>query len=332
MHFRFTDDQRALQAGVREFLDRECTAEHVRQAAETGSPSRERWKRLADLGVVGATAPEEQGGLGLNELDLVLVLEEAGRAALPEPLLEVSAIAVPLLAEADQAAWLDRVVDGGSWIVIATDRLVPFLEVADAAVTATSDALHLVEVDDVEWTRQETIDRTRPLATFDTASVGSTLDVTSGALQRARNRGALGAAAMLVGLATRMLDLASQYACTRHQFGVPIGTFQAIKHQLADSFIKLEFARPAVYRAAYSSAANSETSARDIAMAKVMASDAAAFTARSALQTHGAIGYTWEHDLHLWMEKVWSLSAAYGTRDEHWQVLSRDVLEPTTPA
>src|SRR5690606_30370602 len=113
-----------------------------------------------------------------------------------------------------------------------------------------------------------------------------------------------------------MLDMTVAYVCERRQFGVPVGSFQAVKHRLADALKELAFARPAVHRAAHSLATGAETRARDVAMAKAMASDAARFVGRQALQCHGAIGYTVEHDLHLYLKRTWALAAAWG--DAAW--------------
>ncbi len=137
------------------------------------------------------------------------------------------------------------------------------------------------------------------------------------------DRAALGTAAQLVGLGQAMLNLSVAYVKERRQFGVPVGSFQAVKHHLANGLKQLSFARPAVYRAAYSVATAAETAARDVSMAKAMASDAASFVARVALQCHGAIGYTVEYDLHLWLKRTWALSRAWGDPSWHRERVAR---------
>ena len=134
------------------------------------------------------------------------------------------------------------------------------------------------------------------------------------------DRAAAGTAALLIGLADRMLAMTAVYAKERHQFGKPIGSFQAVKHLLADARVRLEFARPATYRAAWSLATAQPTLSHDASMAKAMASDAAEFAARVALQVHGAIGYTWECDLHFFLKMTWALARAWG-----------DAGNPSTP-
>ena len=132
------------------------------------------------------------------------------------------------------------------------------------------------------------------------------------------DRLALGAAAQLVGLGQRMLDMTVDYVKQREQFGVPIGSFQAVKHHLADALKELAFARPAVRRAAAD-----HGSPRDMSMAKAMASDAARFSGRQALQCHGAIGYTVEHDLHRYLKRTWALARTHGDAAWHRERIAR---------
>jgi alkylation response protein AidB-like acyl-CoA dehydrogenase len=136
-------------------------------------------------------------------------------------------------------------------------------------------------------------------------------------VNRAFDRGALGTSAQLLGLADRMLVMSVAYATERQQFGVPIGSFQAVKHQLANVLLKLEFARPVVYRAAYSMANDAPDRSRDVSMARIYAAEAAHLAARAALQCHGAIGYTVEYDLHLFMKRTWALEASWGSTAWH---------------
>jgi alkylation response protein AidB-like acyl-CoA dehydrogenase len=140
-------------------------------------------------------------------------------------------------------------------------------------------------------------------------------------VQLMADRAAAGSAALLIGLADRMITMAADYARERQQFGKPIGSFQAVKHLLADARVKLEFARPATYRAAWSLATSQPTVSHDASMAKAMASDAADRAARVALQVHGAIGYTWECDLHFFMKRTWALSRAWGDAPTHRQLV-----------
>jgi alkylation response protein AidB-like acyl-CoA dehydrogenase len=146
------------------------------------------------------------------------------------------------------------------------------------------------------------------------------------------DRAALGVAAQLVGLADHMLTTTVDYAKERKQFGVPIGSFQAVKHHLADVALALEFARPLVYRAAWSIAHDDDDRSMHVDMAKARASEAASLAGRVALQVHGAIGYTTEYDLHLWMKRAWALAASWGDSSWHNTRVGRAILDSDTTA
>ena len=326
MQFGFDDDQLAFRDAVRDLLDKECTPATVRAAwqAPPGRLDRGVWDRLAEMGVLATLVPEASDGLGLDEQALVLVLEEAGRAGLPHPLVETAAVAAPLIAGngSDAGPGPAGVPDAHGLGMVATDLGGPHVAcAADADWLLLRDdrsgALHLVDPAAVVLTPVDTVDRARRAATVDWQPAPETVVADDpAAVDLAFDRGAFGTAALLVGLGQRMLDLTVAYVTEREQFGVPIGSFQAVKHHLADALKELAFARPAVYRAAHSLATGAETRRRDVSMAKAMASDAAWFVGRQALQCHGAIGYTVEHDLHLYLKRTWALAAAWG--DAAW--------------
>lgn len=335
MDFRLNDDQRLLIDGVRDVLAGECTPDDVRAVWDGGAVDLGRWKALAGLGVVGARIPEARGGMGLDDLDLVGIMVEAGRAALPEPLLEVGAVAAPLLADlggdlADE--WLPRIAAGEAIVVPVLPDLDPYpahAAAADVLLVAVGDAVHVVRPGDAEVIPQPGIDPARLTASVRLpdghapARQGS--DVAD-AVTRAGRRGAVAAAAMLVGCGHAMIDLAVTYAGQREQFGAPIGSFQAVKHHLADALVDVTFARPLVEQAAHAIRTDSPTAATDVASAKAFAADAALTAARHTLQVHGAIGYTWESDLQLWMKRAWSLAAAWGDTDSQWSRVEAALL------
>lgn len=339
MRFAFTDDQLLFRDAVRDFLTKECPPELVRASwtSETGR-SDALWHGLAELGVVGLTTPEAHGGLGMDALDLVLLLEEAGRAALAEPILETTAVVAPVLAAfapAEVAAeWLPKLASGEARATIALGEgaLVPDAHVADLVVAERAGNLVAVPGDRVQREAQPSVDGARRLfsVTWDPADeiVLASGDAAQAAIGTAADLGALAASAELVGLAGAMLDLTVDYVAQREQFGVPVGSFQAVKHHLADALLALEFAKPVVYRAAYAVAHDLDTAPRDVSMAKAYASDAAMTVARQALQCHGAIGYTDEYDLHLWMKRVWALAATWGDADLHRERVAASVLGP----
>ncbi len=147
-------------------------------------------------------------------------------------------------------------------------------------------------------------------------------------MSRALDRGALATAAQLLGLGQQLLDLTVAYVKERHQFGVPIGSFQAVKHHLADALLQLEFARPVIYGAAWSLATDQPDASRAASHAKAAAGDAARLVGRQALQCHGAIGYTVEYDLHLYLKRVWALSESFGSASAHRRRVADWLLGP----
>jgi alkylation response protein AidB-like acyl-CoA dehydrogenase len=309
MKLSFEPDQLALRDAVRDLLRKECTPDVVRKAweAPAGELDRGVWDALADMGVLSVLVPEADGGLGLDFTSLVLVLEETGRVALPHPIVDTAAVAAPL-AGADGA--LVAACLGGAPVPCADD--------ADRFLVDHEGALLMLPRDGVQLRSLDTVDRSRRLAQLIgvNRSVATVITESATALEDAFDRGVLGASAQLLGLAQTMLDLTVGYVKERHQFGVPIGSFQAVKHHLADALKALEFARPTTYRAAWSVANGSPDRRRDVAMAKAMASDAAQLVGRTALQCHGAIGYTVEYDLHLYLKRTWALARSWG--DAAW--------------
>jgi alkylation response protein AidB-like acyl-CoA dehydrogenase len=238
MRFALTEDQVAFGDAVRALL--------------AGAPRDDRatWDALVEMGVTSVLVPEADGGLGLDEVVVVAVLEEAGYAGLA-------------FAELD-------------------DLLVPPGAAGGHRQASSSD----------------------------------------------RDRRALGAAAQLVGLGQRMLDMTVEHVKGREQFGVPIGSFQAVKHHLADALKELAFARPAVRRAAWSLATAAPTTTCDVSVAKALASDAASVVARHALQCHGAIGYTVEYDLHTYLKRTWRLARTHGDAAWHRARIYDELVTP----
>ena len=306
VRFSFTDDQRAFADGLRELLARECPASVVRAAWDDGTghaPSV--WTHLAQMGVLSILVPEADGGFGGTLVDAVLLFQELGRAAVPGPVLEQMVVA-PYLDEqaAIATAWL------------AYEPYVPHTTVADTIATPRG-LLRGYQVEAVGG-----IDGGRRLATVTGGTaVGPPLDAPA-----LHDRLAVAAAAYLIGLGERMIDITGEYARVREQFGKPIGSFQAVKHLMADALLKVEFAKAPTYRAAWSLATDAGTSARDVSMAKVQANEAAYRASRACMQVHGGIGYTWEADLQLFMKKGWALSRAYGDTRSHRRRVSEAVL------
>jgi alkylation response protein AidB-like acyl-CoA dehydrogenase len=338
MRFAFSDDQLAFRDAVRDLLAKLSGPDAVRAVWDGPlgwDPAV--WSHLAEMGVLGMLAPESAGGLGLDEVDLVLILEEAGRAALPGPLVEHAAVAIPALTEAaltEAAAdrgpgpWLPAATAGEAVLssAMAADGPVPYGAEADVLLLDIGGTVHTVVRKDITSLQaRRSVDHSRRFASGVTWSAATPLPGADPVLLRAR--GASGTAAVLCGLAARLIDITAAYVKERCQFGAPVGSFQAVKHHLADALIALEHARPAVYCAAWSISTRQPTLARDASFAKAYANEAAGLAAGVALQCHGAIGYTFEHDLHLWLKRVWSLQRAWGDTAQHRHQVAAAVLD-----
>ena len=319
MQFTFSDEQDMFRDTVRDLFADLCPPAAVRASWDNDDgrvPGL--WSALAEMGVLSVLAPEAEGGLGMDEVDFVRILEEAGYAGVPDPIMEHAAIAVPAFAEAG-SPHLGPALAGditcsvalvdGAGAVGASSADVLVIDRGDGLVAATA------------WTASAltSIDQSRRLA--DLSAILTSDDLLGADAGLAFDRAALGTAAQSVGVARRLLDSTVEYVGERHQFGKPVGSYQAVKHHLADVRLGIEFAAPLVYRAAWSVAHpeshDATTRGRDVSMAKSMAADAVDRACRAALQCHGAIGYTFEYDLQLWLKRGWALAAAYGDSRSH---------------
>jgi alkylation response protein AidB-like acyl-CoA dehydrogenase len=334
VNFDFSDDQYALRDAARDFFAGESSAEHVRAMwdSETGR-SRELWQKMAETGFVGLTVPEEHGGLGMDEIDLVLILEEAGRAVLPEPLLETTAIGVPLLveagSEAQQKEWLPKVAAGDAVITVqlAGARLVADAHIADLLIVQSGDELHAVPSESFAATPQPSLDGARRVFTVE-AELSTDTRMPGGATEAAKafDRGAAGTAALLNGISQRMLEMTVAYVKDRQQFGRPVGSFQAIKHKMAETLLVVETSKAAAWYAAYAIARDLDDRSTAASVAKSYASDAEYKANYESLQSHGGIGFTWEHDLHLWLKRGKALEQAYGSATSHRARLATEIF------
>jgi alkylation response protein AidB-like acyl-CoA dehydrogenase len=338
MDFRFDEDQLRFQESVRGMLAAECGPERLRElASHSSARSPELWTKLAEIGLLGLLVPEEHGGLGLREEDAVLALQETGRAALAEPVVDTACVAVPLLVAVGPSAlasrWLPAIAAGKARIAVGHpgNAFVPDAHVAELLLLVGDGEVHAVEPANAKITLQPSIDPLRRLFTVDWKPSGATVVATGddarAALDAAYDRGAWATAAQLVGIAEGLVDAAVKYACQREQFGQAIGTFQALKHALASVAVRVEFAKPVVQRAALAIAGACGERSIAASHAKAAAGEAAAMAAKAALQVHGAIGYTWEVDLHYWMKRAWSLEHAWGTAASHRERIASHLLD-----
>jgi alkylation response protein AidB-like acyl-CoA dehydrogenase len=354
MHFDLTEEQLLLQETVRGFLEKECPPSRLREifdAEESFDPVL--WKGLVELGVAGIALPEETGGAGLELLDLAVVSEVLGHAAAPGPFLGHVLCAQALAlggSEEQRRRWLPELAAGealGSvafaepgarwqpeeWELAAADRLegvkdhVPHAGAADVLVVGTAGGgLALVECGH-EGVLVEPIDgadRTRRIASvrFEGAPC-QPLPEGAAAAPRVRDAGLVLLAADAFGVATRLVETSVEYAKTREQFGVTIGHFQAVKHQLANMAVDVEPARGLYWFAAHAFDHVPEESARAAALAKAHLGDRAMQVARDAVEAHGGIGFTWECDVQIWFKRAMFDRAFLGTPAVHRERAAR---------
>ncbi len=313
MNFEIDDQQRDFASSIDAALSAADVPAAVRAwAAGDTAAGRKVWAQLADLGVTALLVPEKFDGIDAHPVDLVVALERLGYWAVPGPVTESIAVAPSLLAGLE--AWGERSAQLASGELIATVALPPSVP---RAVNADVAGLTLLATDGqvaeaTPGAAHESVDPTRTLFDVTASGPSQAADTT-----RAYEFGVLATAAQLVGAGQAMLDQSVEYAKQRTQFGRIIGSYQALKHKLADVHIAVELARPLVYGAALALAEGSPDTARDISAAKVAAADAALLAARSSLQTHGAIGFTQEHDLSLLLLRVQALRSAWGDPTLH---------------
>jgi alkylation response protein AidB-like acyl-CoA dehydrogenase len=335
VRFALSDEQRQFGAAIHELLaDAGVPAAARAWAGGEHAAGLAIWRELAKSGVTALAVPESCDGLGAHPVDLVVACEELGHHPVPGPVAE-SVAAVPRLLAALAAApgtdsrardWLAALAAGDLIATLASPPLLPCALDADAA------GLALLAGAGSVWLaaparRLESADRVRRLFEVSPGQALATGPDAEAAVAHATGYGTLASAALLLGAGRGLLEAAARHAQAREQFGRPVGSFQAVKHALADVLIGLEFARPLLYAAAVALGAGAPTTARDISAARVACADAARRAARTALQVHGAIGYTLECDISLWLVKVRSLSSTWGSQAEHRAVVLRELAQ-----
>lgn len=302
MKFELSEDQRDFAASLDKLVAASDPVAAARAwAGGDTAPGLTLWKRIADQGVNALVVPEEDGGMGASPVELVVALEVLGRHAVPGPWVESCAYLATALRGAEREA-----VAAGAPATVAVPPSVPYALDADVA-----EQVYLAEGDRLltgtAAQRLGSVDRTRHL--FRTGA-GEEV-ATHGDLDAAFDLAVLANAAQLLGAGERVLADAVAYVKQRRQFGREIGSYQAVKHKLADVRIALDFARPLVLGAAL------DPSPRAVSAAKVASGDAAYLASRTGLQVHGAIGYTEELDLSVWITKIRALVTAWGTPAHH---------------
>ncbi len=348
MDFTFSDDQKLFQESVASMLAGEVTPDSIRArwSSESGFDEAA-WRQCAELGLTAALVPEAFGGLGLDEVDFIQLAQECGRVALPEPLVDTALVSVPMLAElvaldtalTDRCGELLSQVAEGSVRVGAAHVINPYLNFAadmQWLLLAYGEEVHLVPTESVTLEAHKSLDPSRRLyrvGDWRPSAETRLIQGQDGARlwRAALNRGALGSAAQLIGLSEAMVAQAVRYSGEREQFGRAIGANQAVKHLLADCAVKNEFAKPVIYRAAYTTSVNARRADCVVSHAKAAAARAAMLSARNAIQVHGAMGYTWECNLHIWAKRCWALDKAWGDTGFHENRINEWLLMADAP-
>jgi alkylation response protein AidB-like acyl-CoA dehydrogenase len=328
MDFELSDDQVALQEAARDLLDKLASRERVRAVmARGGAYDRELWRAMVEQGWTALEVPEAGGGLGLGMVEAAVLLEEVGRHVAPAPFLGTLLALGALRAAGDggaagvAGAWAERLMNGDAIGCVAFDLAAPVIGAPEADVAVVVMGKGLVAVDlgagPGRPAPEPAMDQTRRLGWLtlegrDVAELGGDDAVTA-----LLERGAVAHAAELLGGASAVLDMAVAYAKDRVQFGKPIGSFQAIKHRLADMLVDVEGMRSAVYHAAWCLAAGSAEAPVAASTAKIWCSDASRRVMASGLQVHGGIGFTWEHDLHLFLKRSQLDQVSFGDATWH---------------
>ena len=302
MDFRFTDDQLLLAESIRDYLAGTHGPDVLRRLDEGEARDPAIWQGLVEMGLTGLLVPEEHGGLGMGLVEAAMIAVECGRACLAEPLVDTAFVGAAWLLSKGETGDLESIAAGERKVALA-HAVNPW--VADGE----GDALTSVD----------------PLRRLSEAPGDATDD------PHLLDLGVLMSAAQLIGLSDAMLEQSTEYAKIRNQFGQPIGGFQAIKHHLASCAVAIEFAKPVLWRAAASLQAGDRNASIHVSHAKVAATDAAAVTSETAIQVHGAMGYTYEVDLHFWMKRSWALAGAWGSRTFHMQRVDDAVIGDAIP-
>jgi alkylation response protein AidB-like acyl-CoA dehydrogenase len=366
MDFELNDEQRQIKETAREFLGSRYRSERIRELTETDEAFEQRdWDEMVGLGWPGLALPEEWGGQGLGTVELAVIFEEMGYALAPSPLLSTTVAGLALAAGGNddqkevylrplaqgQKRGTPAIVDAGSsgrpgeftlearsdgnGIVLEGEKVLVLDAIsADFFVVATADgARHIVERDEpgVTVEVEPSMDLTRRLCSVRLDGVKVPAERTlPGAREDylpALNRLLVTISAELTGVAQRTLDMAVAYAKERQQFGRAIGAYQAVSHRCAHMLLDTENARSATYYAAWTADAEPESLPLAASIAKAAASDAGCRVTHDSLQVHGGIGFTWEHDIHLFLKRARVDAALFGDASWHRERVASLVVD-----
>ncbi|KRE27553.1 acyl-CoA dehydrogenase [Mycobacterium sp. Soil538] len=355
--FVFTDEQKQLRAAVRGFCAEHVDERAIRSAMESDPPwDAKVWSRLgSELGVLGLAVPESAGGAGGTLIDQAVAVEELGAALAPGPLFGTVYLAIPALVAASKTSDLlgpladgtstaafaigdvTAARDGDGWTLTGTVERVVDAGAADVVLVAADapdgTALFAVDTDHTAVQRipLTTLDPTRPQATVGLVDAPGRLiagpEEADRVIAHALHVGSALLAVEQVGAAQHLLDLSVDYAKNRLQFGRPIGSFQAVKHRLADALVAVEHARSTAYHAIWALTDGSDDPALAVSIAQALCSAAFTRVANDTIQVHGGIGFTWEHQAHLYYKRAYTDAALLGSAEEHRARVAELVLD-----
>ena len=368
MHLAFTEEQEELRSAIRSVLAKECPPTLPRAVVEGKADAGGLWAKMVELDWPALTVPEGDGGIGYGYVELAVLAEELGRVVAPGPLFATVTQFVPFVRECgapeQRATLLGPVAagaatgtvavaekptgwslggiqatlraDGDDWVLDGTKHHVLSPDVDQVAVVARLDsgdlAVAVVPTADATVDPVDPLDKTRPVAhlTFTNVAVPADRVLLGGteAVTKALEEATVAIALETLGTCQAIFEVTLQYAKDREQFGVPIGSFQAVKHRLADCYMHLERARALCYFATACLAEDDPRRAEATAMAKAAAGDCQRFVAAEGIQLLGGIAYTWEHDQHIWVKRAMTGDLLFGRASDHRARLA-EILQPT---
>jgi len=358
MQFGLSESQEFLKDSARKFFAGECPSAETRRLMETDTAyDAALWSKLTDQGYTGIIFPEELGGVGLGNVELMLLMEEAGRALLPGPFFSTVVLAGSVLEAVASAAnknkYLAPICRGEARATVAIleantswnprdihlsvtngtltgEKLfVTDAGVADFIIVIARNGVFVVDskTRGLKISPMSSMDLTRKLYTVELADTPAEEIGTTANLARAFDIATAALAAELVGGMQRTLDITVEYAKTRKQFGKPIGMFQAVQHQCADMYLETESARSAVYYAGWALEENSPDAATAVSIAKMYASDAGRTVGNRGIQIHGGMGFTWENDVHLYYRRAKGSETTFGDATFHRERIASLVID-----
>jgi alkylation response protein AidB-like acyl-CoA dehydrogenase len=356
MDFELDDDQHALQEAVRDLVDKECPPSLVRAVVMGEDDGSTFWKTLVGLDWPGLTVPEADGGTGMTALELILALEELGRGADPSPFLATTSQYVPLVREARPPAAAELLGgvcagspgagafaagevtarrEGDGWVLSGTATSVVDADRADEIAVVADAGLFVVPASSAAITRRTTFDASFHLAdvVLDGVTVPDERASTDrDAIARAEQEATAGMAATMVGACQRILELVLAHVKDRHQFGVPIGSFQAVKHLSVDVFVAIQRARALCQFAGLTLAEDDDRAAVAASMAKAAAGDCQRLVGKNGIQLFGGLGYTWENDLQLFVRRAKVGEPLFGKSSLHRAAVARATIAEAVAA